>query len=201
MSGQTAGQMTFFAPVQPRPRLTDAQICAEFDETFWPAWRAKMNRPNNPRQTAMQAFYKARRTASLDDIMDGLDATVAAPDPTMRPMAATWLNQQRYRDDPPPDLSADPWGLDEFIAGLPDTDGLSAASYEAGWLGWVLAATGWPMTWRGDLAPLNAWLVAGYQPVSIAAVIRGAVADHGTRSRLAAFDGIVRVRADCIDLT
>jgi hypothetical protein len=201
MSGPTA-QQTLFAPIQPPPmKVSDAQICAEFDRTFWPAWRVKMTRPNNPRQPAIRAFCKARRTASLDDIMDGLDNTVAASDPSMRPMAATWLNQQRYRDDPPSDLLADPWGLNEFLAGLPDTDSLSAASHEVGWLCWVLAATGWPMTWRGDLTLLNAWMVDGYQPISIAAVIRGAVVGHGARSRLAAFDGIVRARAARIDLT
>ena len=202
MSGQIAEvrQYTFFAPTTPPPRIADAIIDAEFEEAFWPQWQKKMRRENNPKKLALASFRRARRTASLAEILSGLARSVASPDPTMRPMAATWINQERWRDEPGPDLSADPWGVDAFREALTDNGTLSALSYETEALYAVLVATGWPVTWRGSLDLINAWLAAGYTPDGIAGTIAGAVAEHGTRSSLKLFDGIVRARAVRIDL-
>jgi hypothetical protein len=73
-------------------------------ESFWAHWPRgrKVGKPN-----ALRAFSRARRAAELDEILRGEIRWVAHwrdTDTEARwiPHPATWLNQQRWNDDPPP---------------------------------------------------------------------------------------------------
>jgi hypothetical protein len=164
------------------------------EPAFEAFWQAYPDRPNNPKATARAAWRRARKTTAAEDILDGLARYQFSADPRFRPMAATWLHQERWLCVSI-DLAADAWGLAEFTATLPASDALSAACYDRAALDPILLATGWPETWRGPLDVLDAWLRDGYEPPSIARVIAEAVAEFGPRERLAAFDRRVRFRA------
>jgi hypothetical protein len=185
------GQLSFFAPkvvpaLLPLPDDIDAEFAA-----FWEAYPA---RQNNPKKPARASYARQRKTASAAEILAGLARYIFSSEPKYRPMAVTWLNQRRWTCALV-DLSADEWGLGEFLAALPESDAVSAASYDVDTLYGIMLATGWPETWRGDLDPLNAWLRDGYDVTSVAKVIGDAVAASGPRSTLMAFDGLVRARA------
>ena len=162
---------------------------AEF-EAFWQAYP---KRPNNPKVSARRSWLAVRKEATAEEIMAGLARYQFSPDPKFRPMASTWLNQRRYALEPE-NLDADPYGLGEFLDTLPH-EGLSAHAYEREEIQAVLIAAGFAPSWRGDLSPLNDWIVDGYQPNSIAWVIAQAVAEFGGRASLQAFDKRVRWRA------
>lgn len=71
-------------------------ILVEFDQTFWPAYPNKVGKPK-----ALASFRKARRAASLDQIMAGLSryrASKPADRQWLNP--ATFLNQERFNDQP-----------------------------------------------------------------------------------------------------
>lgn len=183
-------------------------------EAFWAAYP---KRPNNPKAAARTAFARALRVARPGEIMAGLRRYEFAAEPRMRPMATTWLHQCRWECESE-DLTADAWGLGAWLQSLeagatapdigaqlskltvPGISAISAASYRRESLDEVLAATGWPVAWRGDLSPLGGWLGDGFLPDSIAAVVAEAVAQFGQRRTLAAFDKRVRFRAHRIDL-
>lgn len=184
-------QLTFFAPPVERP----VEVEAEFEEAFWPAWRARLQRANNPKDKARQAFRKARQSAALSEIMAGLARFRANPDPVYRPMAATWLNGKGWLDEAGPDLSQDPWGIDEWLATEPDDGMFGPTSYDRDELDAVMLSTGWPETWRGDLSPLGSWLRDGFRPDSIQSVIVEFTERYGSRSKLDAFDRMMRARA------
>lgn len=72
-------------------------IEAEFTG-FWAVYPRKVGKP-----AALRAYRSARKRAVMQDIADGLRAQL--PDLTRResplvPHAATWLNQDRWADDP-----------------------------------------------------------------------------------------------------
>lgn len=77
-------------PVPPRATR------AEFDEDFWPIYPRKVGVA-----AALKAFTKARKTAELPAILDGVRryaASRAGQDEQYTAHAATWLNQERWKD-------------------------------------------------------------------------------------------------------
>ena len=75
----------------------------EFENTFWPSVPNKLGHG-----VAREAFVKARKKTSLAEIMAGMPNYVAYEgarrnQADYRPLhPATWLNQERWRDGPPP---------------------------------------------------------------------------------------------------
>ena len=81
------------------------QIAASFD-LFWSIYPRKV-----AKQAALKAFVKALQTTDLDVIIDGARKYAEDPNrvPTFTAHASTWLNAQRWLDEPLPPrvLSAD----------------------------------------------------------------------------------------------
>ena len=70
----------------------------EFEETFYPAYPLKQAKPK-----ALGAFIKARRKASLAEIMDGLSLYIRTKNPDYAyAQPASWLNAERWNDQPAP---------------------------------------------------------------------------------------------------
>ena len=81
----------------PKPKLED-----EFRE-FWKAYPKRTG--GNPSKPAFEKFKAARKKAPLAEIMAGVKSLAASrqgEDPKFTPMAATWLNQERWKDAPAP---------------------------------------------------------------------------------------------------
>lgn len=76
-------------------RSEDARARMEFHENFWPAYPNKVGKPE-----AERAFAKARRRAPLDAILAGLERYRAKTDDRQWCNPATWLNQDRWNDQP-----------------------------------------------------------------------------------------------------
>jgi hypothetical protein len=76
-----------------RARVRDTRF--EFDQEFWPAYPHKVGKPD-----ALKAFLRARNRAQLDTIMDGLRAYVGKSDDRPWCNPSTWLNQDRWGDQP-----------------------------------------------------------------------------------------------------
>lgn len=180
-------QLAIGGLMQLPPHLTDG---------FEAFRRAYPRRHNESWSNARAAWAKALRRATISEIMDGLARYEFSPDPKFRPMASTWLNQSRWECQNE-DMSADSFGLGEFVESLSAAPGLSIASYDRSAIEPILIATGWEPTWRGDLTVLNQWLKDGYLPDSIALAIGVVVAKPGgARMTLKAFDGWVRHHAE-----
>ena len=165
-----------------------------FEAAFEHFWKAYPRRTNNPKHQARRAFDRALRWATLSEIMAGLARCNFSDDHTLRPMAATWLNQRRW-ESPDLDLAADGYGIEAWLRLMPRNGMLSAHAYEVEELRAVLVATGLPATWRGSLETLKRWMEDGYAPDSCARAVAAAVAELGTRNALVAFDKRVRDRA------
>jgi hypothetical protein len=186
-----SAQLSFIAPEVPPPTSPSERLLRiEFDEWFRPAYP---KRPNNHWDEAFEAYKRARKIASAEEILEGLRRYQFSPDPQFRRMASTWLNKKSWRVVPL-DLTVDAWGLSEWVSKLPPSDGLSAAAYGTEALQTIMLATELPPDWRGDLSILNQWLRDGYDPESVASVIRVTVKEFGPRS-LRALDGRVRAKA------
>lgn len=72
-----------------------SELQREFDQTFWPEYPLKVAKP-----AAAKAWSKARRSAELAEIMDGLKLYKAGkPDWRQWAHAANWLNGERWRDE------------------------------------------------------------------------------------------------------
>jgi hypothetical protein len=70
----------------------------EFGHTFWPAYPHKVGR-----RAAEEAFVRARRKATLTEIMDGLARYKSDKPPDRQWLnPATFLNQERWTDEPAP---------------------------------------------------------------------------------------------------
>ena len=74
----------------------------KFDE-FWKAYPNKVGKPK-----AKAAFVKALRAASWPEIEDGLRRYVAKTDDRPWCNPATWLNQERWADQPAPSRGVGP---------------------------------------------------------------------------------------------
>lgn len=177
-------------PSKPTKPTIDEQLF----ESFWSVYP---KRPNNSKFEARKSWVKAMEHATPAEIMQGLARYAFDPDPKLRPMTTTFLNQRRY-ECVNENLDADQFGLAEYLEKLPRDGTLSASCYDVADIRPILIATGWPPAWRGSLETMNAWLRDGYVPDSCAKVIADAVAEFGGRGALAAFDKRVRFRAERI---
>lgn len=168
-------------------------------ERWWSAYPRKVGKP-----AARRAWMLARRKVLSADVL--LAALARYPFdrtdfPRFVPHPATWLNQERYADDPGPSptSSDDPWGLREWHARQPPVGPgalFAASGYAVDALAEVLCAAGFAESWRGDLDTLGEWLAAGYRPDSIVDVVQEASSGLAAApTRLRWFDGSVRHRA------
>jgi len=69
----------------------------EFHEIFWPAYPNKVAKP-----AALKAYLRARKRASLETIMAGLERYANKTDDRHWANGATWLNNDRWEDQPGP---------------------------------------------------------------------------------------------------
>jgi hypothetical protein len=67
----------------------------EFHETFWPIYPNKVAKP-----AALKSFLKARKRASLETIMAGLERYANKTDDRHWANGSTWLNNDRWEDQP-----------------------------------------------------------------------------------------------------
>lgn len=67
----------------------------EFESQIWPIYPHKVGKP-----VALQAYVKARSRADLPTILDGLRRYVAKTDDRPWCNLSTWLNQDRWADQP-----------------------------------------------------------------------------------------------------
>lgn len=72
----------------------DAPARMEFND-FWARYPNKVGKPE-----ALKAWLKARHKASLETILHGLDAYVHKTDDRAWCNPSTWLNQERWNDQP-----------------------------------------------------------------------------------------------------
>lgn len=74
----------------------------EFDSEFWPRYPNKVGKPK-----ALEAFIAARRKATLPEILDGLARYKSDKPPDRQWLnPATFLNQERWNDEPAPRSTA-----------------------------------------------------------------------------------------------
>lgn len=79
-------------------RESDA-VVAEFKTSFWPAYPHKVAKP-----AALRAFRGARKRASLEEILAGLQRYIAAKPPDRSWLnPASFLNNDRHEDEPAPE--------------------------------------------------------------------------------------------------
>jgi len=83
--------------VSQKERSEIGALAREFAETFWPAYPHKVAKP-----AALKAFSKARKRASLETIMAGLERYANKTDDRHWANGATWLNNDRWEDQPGP---------------------------------------------------------------------------------------------------
>jgi DNA-binding transcriptional MerR regulator len=87
------------SPLTPKPRAREAEVQAEFEQEFWPAYPRKVAKPR-----ALKAYTAARlkRGITKETILAGVRVYSAANlelKYTAHP--ATWLNDDRWGDDAP----------------------------------------------------------------------------------------------------
>jgi hypothetical protein len=99
-----------------RRRMTDAEIGEIFEQRFWPAYPKRKGQRGKPE--ALKKFIAQIRAGSDAEMIIDAAATLAADwapriarkpaEAEFIPMAATWLNKQRFKDeasDPAPEGS------------------------------------------------------------------------------------------------
>lgn len=86
-------------PAEPLPSgPPEPALRIEFDMRFWPEYPHKVGRP-----AALRAFIAKRQAATLAEIMDGLARYKSDRPPDRQWLnPATFLNDERFRDDPAP---------------------------------------------------------------------------------------------------
>lgn len=77
----------------------------EFEE-FWQAYPKRADRRH-----AEKAYRSALKRASHGEILQGLKGYAFTSDPKFIPLAATWLNGDRWRDEKPPEGQGDKFVL------------------------------------------------------------------------------------------
>jgi hypothetical protein len=103
----------------PSPATTDRKLQREFDFSFWPAYPEKRSKAN-----AKRAWLKARRKASLDEIMAGLRLYIDSKPPDRQwQYPATWLNGEGWLDEPAPPVVATKPRVQAQATGPPAADG------------------------------------------------------------------------------
>jgi hypothetical protein len=89
--------------------MSDVTVVSEFD-VFWHHYPRKVGKPR-----ARSAFNVARTKVTFDRIAEGLAPWIAYWDerdePQYVPHPTTWLNQERWNDDPPPPAHAEAPGM------------------------------------------------------------------------------------------
>lgn len=111
-------------PTEPELLNTDTTSPSSFDE-FWELYPRKLGTGE-----AKQAFWKAVKTHGVDVVLQGAARLANDPNlpaPQYIPRAATWLNQERWADDP-------------YAAPLPEPDGrqtVARSPYVGGPREWV----------------------------------------------------------------
>lgn len=154
----------------------------EFNDTFYPAYPRK-----KARTAALVAFRRARKQATLDQIMAGLAAFQFNPDPQYVPYPATWLHRGHWQDAPDmlraaAAVDGDAYGATAWAGELPDgrpdkmPDGtvvMCVGGYDAaGTAVECCQAVGLAPDWRGPLDAIAEWLRAGVTPEAIVEAIR-----------------------------
>lgn len=84
--------------LEPRPKSFQQIVDQEFEEVFWPEYPHKVGKPK-----ARVSFFATRKRATSAEIMTGLRRYIETkpPDrPWLNP--ATFLNQDRFNDEPAP---------------------------------------------------------------------------------------------------
>jgi Helix-turn-helix domain len=77
-------------------------IETEFNESFWPRYPKK-----HGRKDALKAYIKARKRATLAQIMSGLDTYIHTKEDWRQwKDPAAWLNGERWNDEPAPSQSS-----------------------------------------------------------------------------------------------
>lgn len=84
---------------EPRAGTTSEPMARlEFDNEFWPRYPNKVGKPR-----ALEAYIAARRKATLPEILDGLARYKSDKPPDRQWLnPATFLNQERWTDEPAP---------------------------------------------------------------------------------------------------
>jgi hypothetical protein len=102
-----AGASVLQADARPEKRREEErrEDIVQFDE-FWNSYPRRQARRN-----AEAAYRSALKRASHGEILQGLKGYAFATDPKFIPLAATWLNGDRWRDEPPPDGGGDKFVL------------------------------------------------------------------------------------------
>ncbi len=82
-------------PPSPPKGGSSPAVQVEFDRDIWPIYPHKVGKP-----VALAAFVKARQRASLETVLSGLQVYVAKTDDRPWCNLSTWLNQDRWNDQP-----------------------------------------------------------------------------------------------------
>lgn len=84
--------------------ISSKEVHEVYFERFWQRYPRKQAKPK-----AQNAFAKALKTSDIETIMAGLEAYIATkPAYQDWAMPATWLNQERWADEPAPDPADKP---------------------------------------------------------------------------------------------
>lgn len=185
-------------------------------EQFWKEYPRKDDKGH-----ARKAWAAARRKAASEAILAGLRRHQFAEDPKFRPLAATWLNGERWADataspapqrlpDVPPSFNPpDAWGVRAWVLRQPDVTmqrgsmpydeyAINGEIVEDVAIG-VLDAAGISPSARPNLDVLGAWIRDDCCPLAVLDQIRRQVAHmDGPARSLAAFDTVVRSYVDPI---
>jgi uncharacterized protein YdaU (DUF1376 family) len=203
-----------------KPRASRARACHADPEfaKFWERYPRK-TAPDD----ALKAWRQIIRTgAAPEDIMAGLERYQFNPDPNYVKHPAGWLRGGYWKSEAPtpgllfaipggksqpshPDPAEDPWGVAAWCKVQnfePTTDPRDTPVGKWLWSGKIIdhwatkiaqAARLHP-TWRGDWAPMQAWISAGHTLKRIVAAVSRAVERNPTASihSLSYFDGAIR---------
>lgn len=83
-------------PTPSSSSLRSDELLIEFETIFWKRYPKSAGR-----KAALKAWPKARKAASLEEIMEGLEIYIASKEPWREWMdAATFLNGERWKDRP-----------------------------------------------------------------------------------------------------
>jgi hypothetical protein len=188
------------SPKQNGMRPDGREVDAAF-ERFWLAYPKRVGKG-----AARTSFARAILKAPIDTIMAAVQSQTFSPDPRYRPAPTTWLNQERWADEAPPDgpvpldpSSPDPWGVNAWASRQPgskrEAEHWSIAGYYADVvMGHIAEAARIPESWRGNLDSLGDWLRADIPSKQIIAAVKAWAERSGYPSvtTLKFFDSAVR---------
>jgi hypothetical protein len=101
MLADASGLQADARPEKRREEKRREESIVHFEE-FWSSYPRRQARRN-----AEAAYRSALGRASHGEILQGLKGYAFSPDPKFIPLAATWLNGDRWRDERPPDKPSD----------------------------------------------------------------------------------------------